>query len=509
MKRTVSINLNNQNFQIEEEAYDKLAIYLESIKRHCGAGADAAEVVADIENSLAEKLKLSLTPYKEIITIEDINSLIKIMGTMEDFDREVGGFPAKDSDANKVTTEKKTKRKLYRDVDNAIIGGVASGLGNYFDVDPVLFRIIFCALIFAGGSAFPIYILLWIAMPEAKTAYQKLEMQGQTPTLAAFKNLAKAGKQLQEDWKKRWQRRSTINKVISLPLVIVNGVFSAIKKVWAIIWPVIRLGFGILLSIFSFIGLGAIGIGSLMLILYNNSLYQISFIPISELTSLLPYNLIIIAGFLSLAIPTLLIFIGGVSIIRKKSLINLTAGSIMLGAWMVAGICFCAFGLRYLPEIKNKFDNYPLTNRVEETIDIDGIQEINADGSLINIYIRANTSTPATLSGRQVDLDNIEIKRDGNKLTLTEKIQIEKTGACLDCHLLPIKLTIATSTALNIQAKNSASIFDETIFNETTKKNEEKIENEKEIEINTDKKMIRGTVEKNDGEVIMEYQYKE
>ena len=203
MKKTISINLNSQNFQIEEDAYEKLSAYLDSIKQHCGAGADSAEVISDIENSLAEKLKLSLTPYKEVISLSDVDSLIKIMGTIEDFDREIGGFNPEDYEGKEKTDSKKIKRILYRDTDNAIIGGVAAGLGNYFDVDPILFRIIFCALVFAGGSGFPIYILMWIIMPEAKTTYQKLEMQGQAPTLAAFKNLAKTGKQLHDNLNKR------------------------------------------------------------------------------------------------------------------------------------------------------------------------------------------------------------------------------------------------------------------------------------------------------------------
>ncbi len=495
MKRTVSINLNNQNFQIEEDAYDKLATYLESIKRHCGVGADAAEVIADIENSLAEKFKLTITPYKEIITIEDVHNLIKIMGTVEDFDREVGGTVSEDSEMKEEIPETKTKRKLYRDMDNAVIGGVASGLGNYFDVDPVLFRIIFIALIFAGGSAFPVYILLWIAMPEAKTAYQKLEMQGQTPTLAAFQNLSRAGKQLQENWKKRWEKRSAIGKLISLPLVIINGVFSAIKEVWTVLWPVIRLGFGLAISALSFIGLGAVGVGSLMLILYSDSPYQISFVPIHELTSLVPYNIMIIAGFLSLAIPVLLIFIGGVSIIRKKSVINLTVGSIMLGLWMVAGICFSAFSLRYAPEIISKFDNNPLTKQVEQVVDMEGIQEIEASGNLVNIYVRANTSTPATLSGRQVDINNIELKREGNKLIVNEKMQTEETRACANCQLWSINLNVATSSALNIQAKDGASVYDETMVEEEIEKEESNKE-----------KIISGTVEQVNDEVMIRYQ---
>lgn len=462
MEKTISINLSSQNFIIEEEAYEKLLAYLESIKRHCGAGADSAEVIADIENSMAEKLRSLLSPYKEVITMKDVESLIKIMGTIEDFDREVGSPEAEsEEDGDKPKTQS-TKRKLYRDTDNAVIAGVAAGLGAYFDIDPVLFRIIFCALIFAGGSAFLIYILLWIAMPEAKTAHQKLEMQGQAPTLAAFRNLAKTGKQLKEGWKKRWAKRSALGKIINLPFLIVNGLFLAIKKIWSAVWPVIRFCFGLGLAVFSFIGLGLIGVGSLFLFLYNNSSYQLYFIPIYELTALMPYVWIITAGFLSLAIPAIILLIGGLSIIRQKSLLNFTVGSILVGLWMAAGIIFCSLALRYAPELQQKFESAPLTSRSEQFVDLAGITEIEANGRLIDITVSASTSTPASLKGRRIDLDNIEIKREGNKLMLSEKPRVIDQRVCLICDLEPVRLTVATSSSLKIKTESGASVFDET-----------------------------------------------
>lgn len=459
MKKTISINLSGQNFLIEEEAYEKLENYLESITRHCGAGADSAEVIADIENSMADKLKSNLTAYKEVINVKDVDALIGIMGTVEDFDREVGN--SETTDADETSASGKTKRKLYRDMDNAIIGGVAAGLGAYFDVDPVLFRIAFCALVFAGGSGFLIYILLWIAMPEAKTAHQKLEMQGQMPTLAAFKNLAKTGKQIQENWKKRWKRRSVFGKILSLPLIIINGLFSTIEKIWRAVWPIIRFSFGLFITIFSFIGLGVIGVGSLFLILYNNSAYRLSFIPISEITSAFPYILTISTGFLSLAIPAVLIIIGGVTIMRRKNSLNLATGLILAGIWMAAGIAFCALCLRYYPELRNKFDNYPIIARTEKSVDMSGITEIEANGSRVNVIVSASTTTPATLSGRWIDLENIEMKREKNKLILMEK-NYQADNICLDCELRPIMLKIATSSTLRIATAGGASLIDET-----------------------------------------------
>lgn len=458
MEKTISITLNNQSFIIEEDAYNKLADYLENIKAHCGAGADAAEVIADIENSMAEKLKSNLTPYKEVITSANVDALIEIMGTAEDFDREVGGTTTSNQTEE---GEDKVERKLYRDMDNAIIGGVAAGLGNYFNVDPVLIRVIFIALIFAGGSAFPIYILLWIAMPEAKTAHQKLEMKGQAPTLAAFKNLSKTGKKIQDNWKKRWQKRSALGKIVTLPAVIISGFFLGLKKIWSKVWPIIKFLFGLGLTIFSFIGLGLIGIGSLFMLLYNNSTYQLSYIPISELTSLLPYTWMVILGFLSLIIPTALVFICGLSLILRKNILNFAIAGIIVSVWLLSGIFFCALSLRYIPEIKNKFDSYPILVHEEKAVDLKDIKEIEADGYRINVFVTKSTSTPTTLSGRLVDLNNTQMNRVGDKLIIKQK-DLETNKICLDCEFHSVELQMATSSTIKINVKNGAYLNDET-----------------------------------------------
>lgn len=465
MEKTISINLSGQNFQIEEDAYEKLSLYLASIKRHCGVGADSAEVIADIENSMAEKLKASLTPYKEVITKAEIDSLIKIMGTVEDFDREVGGNENKSENKNETDddntnnnasaneTSERIKRKLYRDTDNAVFAGVASGLGAYFDIDPVLFRIIFCALVFAGGSAIPLYIILWIVMPEAKTAHQKLEMQGQAPTLAAFQNLAKTGNKIKESWKKRWEKRSALGKIISLPLLIVNGLFLVLKKIWNALWPIIKLCFGLFIILMALLVLVGTGIGSLYLLLQAQSNYSFHYIPVHELSLAIPSVWLLITGFLSLALPSILAIIGGLMIIQKKKLINLQTAIIIFSLWIIAGIAFSALGLRYIPELKEKIDSYPILQRTTKTINFENFTNINANGSNLRIVIEPSvgTSSHAVLTGRTVDLDRIALQKNNTDLNIEEN----KTDPayCISCNIdqITIKINAPDLKSLNVQ----------------------------------------------------------
>lgn len=462
MEKTISINLSGQNFQIEEDAYRKLFDYLESIKKHCGNGADSTEVIADIENSMAEKLKTSLTPYKEVVTMAEIDSLIKIMGTVEDFDREVGGNEKKENDDEENedkdqpgTSGEKIKRKLYRDTDNAVIAGVSAGLGAYFDIDPVLFRIIFCALIFAGGSAILIYILLWIAMPEAKTAHQKLEMQGQAPTLSALKNLSKTGNKIKENWKKRWEKRSVFGKIINLPLLILNGFFVAVKKVWNSLWPIIRFFFGFIIIMTSLAVLIGVGIGSFYILLQAQSNYSFRHIPVRELSLSIPFIWMLVTGFLSLALPALLAMIGGLIIILNKKIINLQTAVIIFSLWIIAGIAFSGLSLRYIPELKEKIDSYPILQETTKTVEMENFANINADGRHLRIMIEpaSGTSSQIILTGHAVDLSRVDLQKENTDLNIKENINDE--AYCLDCGSDPIILKISSPILEGLAVKDT------------------------------------------------------
>ena len=76
--------------------------------------------------------------------------------------------------------DQRLRRRLYRDADSRVLGGVCSGMGAYFNIDVVIFRILFVLSVFMGGAGVLIYIILWIVVPKAKTTAQKLEMKGKT-----------------------------------------------------------------------------------------------------------------------------------------------------------------------------------------------------------------------------------------------------------------------------------------------------------------------------------------
>jgi len=184
MKLTVSINLGGYSFNIDEDAYVELKRYLKNLEHHFATEESCSEIISDIEARISEIFRTKITTYKQVITIEDVLQVISIMGEPEDM-----------SENNKRTTKSKFSsrgyHRMYRDPDNRIIGGVCAGIGAYWSIDPVIIRIIFIVLTFAGGLGTLIYLILYIALPKARTMAQKIEMRGEPVNIHNIKETVK------------------------------------------------------------------------------------------------------------------------------------------------------------------------------------------------------------------------------------------------------------------------------------------------------------------------------
>lgn len=183
MNKTVNINLGGLAFIIDEAAYDRLSAYLQSLQRHFGTTDGHEEIMQDIEARVAEILKMKLGSSKQIVTMADIEEVISIIGKPED----MGGENASTGTNTEGQYNGEMRRRLYRDKDNATVGGVCAGVGAYFDIDPVWLRLIWAVSFFVFGMGLLLYIILWIVIPEAKTPAQKIEMRGDKYDLDSIK----------------------------------------------------------------------------------------------------------------------------------------------------------------------------------------------------------------------------------------------------------------------------------------------------------------------------------
>lgn len=176
MKKVVTVGIGGRSFVIDEDAYQKLERYLAKFRQKTGEGSEAADIMEDLEQRIAELFYEELSGKGEVVSISMVNRVVDQLGMPD-------GSPAEDfsegnSNATVNTPPFAATKRLYRDPDNRVIGGVCSGLGHYLNIDMVIIRVIFAISLFMGGLGFWAYIIFWIVAPQAMTASQKCEMRG-------------------------------------------------------------------------------------------------------------------------------------------------------------------------------------------------------------------------------------------------------------------------------------------------------------------------------------------
>jgi phage shock protein PspC (stress-responsive transcriptional regulator) len=176
MKKVININFQGRVVPIEESAYDLLKQYVDSLRNYFAKEEGKEEIINDIESRIGELFAETLKKGSTCITDDDVNSIINSMGRTEDFDEEenniksqLGGekqstFSSAQEKNSSTTTQE--QRRFYRDENNKVLGGVCSGIANYFVIDPVIVRVIFAIFLFTGFGIFA-YLILWIASPSS------------------------------------------------------------------------------------------------------------------------------------------------------------------------------------------------------------------------------------------------------------------------------------------------------------------------------------------------------
>ncbi|MDH5476685.1 MAG: PspC domain-containing protein, partial [Cyclobacteriaceae bacterium] len=347
MKKNISINISGIIFHIEEDGYEKLKLYLESINNYFASFDDNQEIIADIESRIAEIFLSKLNEGKQVITIEDIESLKSTMGSVKDF-QAIEEPEMEDEESTTSDKKKQTKpnsrgaKKLYRDSNRKILGGVASGMAHYFGIDPlwvrlliiilasgsggllvfgyfimwivvpeseeleedsnlkkmyrnpedkvfggvasgmaayfgveaIVIRIAFVLLTFLGGAGLLAYIILWIIVPEAKSITEKVQMEGDPITLSNIESNIKKGLNVSED-----DDENVFIKIILFPFrligMILSGLGNALGPIFIFLVEVLRIIFGlvIVLTSLSLLLSFVIAVGVLLGIFAGGSLF--------------------------------------------------------------------------------------------------------------------------------------------------------------------------------------------------------------------------------------------
>jgi len=210
MQKVISINLNGNAYQLDESGYDTLREYLAGAETALAANPDRAEIMADLEQAIAEKCQRFLGPHKAVVSASEIDQIVKEMGPIEAAE----GEGASDTD-DKATgsgqgshAEPRPKR-LFRNPDGAMIAGVCNGLASYFGIDVTFVRIAFVlTAVVSKGAGIIIYVAMMFIVPEARTGEERAAAGG--APFNAKEVIARAKQQYaegQRHWRRQWRQQ--------------------------------------------------------------------------------------------------------------------------------------------------------------------------------------------------------------------------------------------------------------------------------------------------------------
>lgn len=250
MKKTITVHIANFIFNIEEEAYLLLQDYLSKISSQFSIQEEREEIMLDIESRIAELFKDRLGQQKEVVVEQDVLEMISIMGSPEEYIVDEEEYTEASFEETEQTRTKKQTRQIYRDQENAVLGGVCSGLAAYFGIDPILIRILFIIVTVMGGSGILIYLILYFAIPEAKTIAEKLKMKGEKIDVSSIKNQFDKIKNELNDEENQKKVKLVFNRFIDLLVKFFTLFLKFFSKVVGFVFLIIGIIGLVLLVLF-------------------------------------------------------------------------------------------------------------------------------------------------------------------------------------------------------------------------------------------------------------------
>lgn len=347
MNKTVNINIGGLFFHIDEDAYQKLSKYFEAVKRSLSNSSGKEEIMKDIEMRVAEIFTERQKSDKHVINSSDVDEVIVVMGQPEDY--RIDDDSDTSASYNYIHTGRK---KLYRDEDKGMIGGVCTGLAHYFGIDSTWLRLFFLLLFFGLGTGVVAYIVLWIAMPKAKTTSEKLEMTGKPVNISEIEKKVKeefervSGKIKNVDYDELGNRVKHNAESFGSKLGhVLQTVFEGFAKV-----------VGVIIIIFSSIALFGIIIGSGVAI-FSSSLPQITLInhirtPLGLETPLWIQGILFLFTF---GIPAFFLLVLGLKLVvtKNKSIGNI-AKYTLIAVWCISISLLITLGVKEFSQISSE-----------------------------------------------------------------------------------------------------------------------------------------------------------
>lgn len=429
MKKTTTISLAKTLFHIEEDAYAILDAYLNSVRTHFAPHPDREEILADIESRIAERFSENGT---DIITTTQVEFVIDAMGSISQFDTEEGA---------EGTGVQKVSKRLYRDPDTRVLAGVASGLGYYLGLDRTIIRVLFVVSIFFGGFGVIAYFVLWIATPLAKSSAQKLEMHGLPVTLKAMSEVVR------ERFEEIDEKRIT-DGAKNLGVAIERGA----NEVFALLVPIFRAVAGTVLTVGGLIGAAALTIfAALALFDMPEKFFGPS---AANLLSGPYYYLAVLATYVALVLPVVIILLWGIGILRKKSLFNRVNAMVFASVWFIAIVISGVTVSRLAYRVNETMRNDPSVVAQTVVQNVEGFGSLSvSDAKRVNIVI--GDEYKVEMNGSQGSIDRTNATVIDGVLTISGN---DVAPVCIFCPHAPLSITVTVPTLAAITLHDTARV---------------------------------------------------
>lgn len=446
----MEIELAGVKFKIDASANQKLNSYLNSLRHHFAKYEDGIEIIADLENRIAEKLADLRKNADDVLTSADVKKVTESMGEIEDFKFEINGG---ENMWDKLVNRFKLTR-LKRSSNDQKIAGVAAGIANYLDIDPVIVRLTFCLLtIVLAFTASPfvffptlVYLALWASMPE-----DQVGVQAKPATKAEVKEVSAPAPA---------SSPTPIARAVNVPIDVIGRVASALVTAIRKLAPITVSLTGVTIAILSLFGLVALS-SAASIIMFNPDSPYIG-LPIGLVFDLKTIYILTLLISIVIGIPLLALTLLGVSMARLKNIFRALPTLVGLGFWIVAIVVLVGFGFGNLEKAKTAIDQNPgvFTPTVMDLAleNPSGVKKVTAKG---NVIVRVIASPTPSLTLRALVKDfkgnGIQVRQVGETLEIND-VRASEMGFCLFCiHYTPI-LTLSVPDIDGINAEGRVAV---------------------------------------------------
>jgi len=349
MNQTVTVNISGIVFHIEVDAYENLKKYLNKIRSYFKNAEECDEIMTDIEARIAELFNEKITSQNQVVSTKDVDEVITIMGKPEQYlDEDEEQEEQNFSSSQRTYT---TAKKLFRNPDERAVGGVASGIAAYFGMATIWMRLFFILTFILVGFGPILYIILWMVIPEAKTASDKLQMRGDDVNIDNIgKTFKEEADRMSENFREKGQQygkkaEAVAGGFLNAVVQIIQGILKVFGKIFGFIFLIV--------GTFWLVGLVSMLVGSEMVFsitndgifsLESSEFFNVIFVSENQ------FHLAVVGVILAFGLPIIMLIYGGVKLLfNVKTPNGVGVGLFIL--WVI-GLFMCAMvGIRMGTEL--------------------------------------------------------------------------------------------------------------------------------------------------------------